>query len=307
MLEIASGEDDFEVVADGEIAGEAVVLLGGGTHVHGDDSVAQEGDGGRGADGDGLEFLVVGSGLVGLQGLDSDGDVLVREGGQNDIVLAAGSAGGDGLTVVVGNVEVDAIVGNGSGHRYFGAGAIEGSTAIAIQGLVRNGDLDADDVVGSIGGVGPLDFQQGAEVVEKQLVGVVGDNGSGRQFDVLDAVGIALIFLPTRQVHKLVGSAGKASGSRGQGGRVGCIVGAIEVDGDFVVWVIVILHNVESSSIDVDLLAVGEENGVAITVDKEFAVSGSRLELDTEGDGLSVFLATNKHHGAYGCNAQKDE
>ena len=211
MLEVASGEDDFEVVADGEIAGEAVVLLGGGTNMHGDDSVAQEGDGGGGADGDGLEFLVVGSGLVGLQGLDSDGDVLVREGGQNDIVLAAGTSGGHGLAVVAVNIEVDAVVGNGSVHRYFGAGSIKGSNAVAIQGLARNGDLDADDVVGSIGGVGPLDFQQGAEVVEKQLVRVAGDNGSGRQFDVLDAVGVALIFLPTRQVHKLVGSAGKTA------------------------------------------------------------------------------------------------
>ena len=307
VLEVASGEDDFEVAADGKIAGEAVVLLGGGIHLHGDDSVAREGDGGGGADGDGLEFLVVGSVLVVLQGLDSDGDFLASEDGQNNIVLAAGMAGVDGLTVVVGNIEVDAVVGNGSVHRYYGAGAIKGSTAIAIQGLVRNGDLDADDVVGSIGGVGPLDFEQGAKVVEEQLVGVAGDNGSGRQFDVLDAVGVALIFLPTRQAHRLVGSAGKACGSRGQGGRVGCIVGAIEVDGDFVVWVIVILHNVESSSIDVDLLAVGEENGVAVSVDIEFAVSGSRLELDTEGDGLSVFLATNKHHGANGCNAQKDE
>lgn len=143
VLEVASGEDDFEVVADGEIAGEAVVLLGGGTHVHGDDSVAQEGDGSRGADGDGLEFLVVGSVLVVLQGLDSDGDVLVREGGQNDIVLAAGtSSGGHGLAVVVGNVEVDAVVFDfGIVHCYHRVGSIKSGTASAIQGLAGNIDV----------------------------------------------------------------------------------------------------------------------------------------------------------------------
>ena len=292
----------MSVTTDGEVTSQAIVLSRSRLDVHGDNVVAGQGNCTGSVDGDSPKFLVFQRRHGGTDGLDTNSNLFVLERGQEDVILVTSATGGDRLAVFFSDVEVDTVLVD-IVHHNIGGIATEVGNAIAIQTHTGNGDFDTYDVVGNIGSVLPLNLKQRAEIVEFQFLATIAiDDGTGRELDILFTIDLH-IFLPTRQMDRLVGITSEASLRNGVEQRSG-ISGTIDSAFTSILNINLIGSAIKGDrilgTIDIHHLARSEEDGIVAVIDIQFTRGGGGLHLDTKGNGIHIFLAAGKKHGASG-------